>query len=95
MSTPGGKPSGPVPDSGGKPPVLPYVLLGLMTLLSFAGPFLIALVFGGGAHPGWPPDRPVEWLAFGVITAAVVALMAVCLTVGLWSRPGKPRPPAQ
>jgi hypothetical protein len=75
-----------------RPPVLPLVLLGLMTLATFAGPFVIGVVLRGGESKGWPPDRPVEWLTFFGITGAVVALLAACLTVGLWSLP-RPRPP--
>ena len=65
---------------------LPYVLLGLMTVLTFGGPFLIWAVLRGGRRPDWPPDRPIEWWTFGGITGAVAALMVACLTVGLWNR---------
>jgi hypothetical protein len=76
------KPAAPVPK-------LPFVLLGLMSLLTFAGPFAILLTIRGGRRPEWPPDRPVEWWVFGLVTAAVVVLMGACVTVGLWARPRK------
>lgn len=62
---------------------LPFVLLGLMTVLTVAGPVMISQSIKGGAKPGWPPDRPVEWWTFGLVTGAVVLLMAACLTIGL------------
>lgn len=71
---------------GGKPPVLPLVLLGLMSVACFAGPFLIVLVLRGGRSEGWPPDRPVEWATFVGVTASVAVLMGACLTAGLWGR---------
>jgi len=72
------------------PPRLPLVLLGLMTVASMAGPFAIFLAIRGGRSPDWPPDRPVEWWTFGLITASVVVLMAGCLTSGRWARQGPP-----
>ncbi len=42
-----------------------YILLGLMTVLCFGGPFLIAVLLWGGERSGWPPDRPIEWIGFG------------------------------
>jgi hypothetical protein len=72
------------------PPKLPMVMLGLMTVATFAGPFLILLTLRGGPRPDWPPDRPVEWGVFVAVCALVVLLMAACLTVGLWSRPKPP-----
>jgi hypothetical protein len=74
-----------------KPPVLPLVLLGLLTLATMVGPFAIFLVVRGGARPEWPPDRPVEWWTLGVVTLGYAALLAACLTSGLWARQ---RPPA-
>jgi hypothetical protein len=84
MSAPGEKPSPAAPAA-----VLPFVLLGLMTLAAFGGPFVIALAVRGGEHSGWPPDRPVEWWVFGLVTGAVVVLMGACVTAGLWARPAK------
>jgi drug/metabolite transporter (DMT)-like permease len=75
---------------GSRPPGLPLLLLGLMTVASFAGPFLVALVFRGGEHQGWPPERPAEWWTLGGVSVVVVVLMAACLTVGLWSK-SRPR----
>jgi hypothetical protein len=71
------------------PPRTPLVLLGLLSVATFAGPFLILLVIRGGARRDWPPDRPVEWVVFSAVCAAVVLLMAACLIAGLWARPGK------
>ena len=78
----------------------PFVLLGLMTLFTVGGPIAIFQSIKGGASSHWPPDRPVEWWTFGLITAAVVVLMAACLGIGLvnWrktvargsSRPDRP-----
>ena len=67
-------------------PKLPYVLLGLLSLLTFAGPFVIIVAVRGGKSPHWPPDRAVEWWTFILICLSVVVLMGCCVTVGLWSR---------
>jgi hypothetical protein len=75
MSTPAANPS-----------KAPLVLLGLMSLVTFTGPFAIVLVIRGGESAVWPPDRPVEWWTFGVVTLAVVAMMIGCVTAGRWSR---------
>jgi hypothetical protein len=75
MSTPAANPS-----------KAPLVLLGLMSLVTFTGPFAIFLVIRGGKSAVWPPDRPVEWWIFGVVTLAVVAMMIGCVTAGRWSR---------
>ncbi|MFO0950605.1 MAG: hypothetical protein U0835_05525 [Isosphaeraceae bacterium] len=82
--------SGKSPRPASNPPLLPLLLLGLMTMLTFAGPFVIYVAVRGGESPDWPPDRPAEWVVFGVVTGAVVALMAACVTVGVWSKPNKP-----
>jgi len=61
-----------------------YALLGAMSLISFGGPFGLALLLSGGEATGWPPDRAVEWAgAIGLFVAFAVCLVA-CLTVGLW-----------
>ncbi len=72
----------------------PYVLLGLLTLATFAGPVAIVASLRGGASREWPPDRPVEWWIFGLTTGAVVILMAACLGLGLVLR-GRPAPAAE
>ena len=61
----------------------PFVLLGLLTLVTFAGPIAIVTSLRGGASRDWPPDRPVEWWVFGLTTGLVVVLMAACLGLGL------------
>jgi hypothetical protein len=71
-----------------RPPRTPLVLLGLLTVLTVAGPFAIAYALRGGASPRWPPDRPREWWTFGLVTGGYLALMAACLGIGLasWRR---------
>jgi hypothetical protein len=90
--TPNANPAGGEPGTTPRPPqpplpVLPYILLGLMTLATFAGPFVIYASILGGDRGDWPPDRPVEWWVFGIVSGSVAALMAACVTVGLWSKP--------
>jgi hypothetical protein len=60
---------------------LPFVLLGLMTLFSFGGPLAFGYVLGGGSSNRWPPDRTVEWATLIGISAVVLILMAVCLSL--------------
>ena len=64
-------------------PKTPFVLLGLMTVLTVGGPIAITQAIKGGASPGWPPDRPVEWWTFGLVTGAVLIVMSACLAIGL------------
>lgn len=71
--------SGPFPAS--RPA---YVLLGLMTLLSFGGPFLIALILWSGGKSGWPPDRPVEWIGVGLILGLFLICFVACLAAPFW-----------
>jgi len=89
MSAPG---SGPFPAS--RPA---YVLLGLMTLLSFGGPFLIAAILWGGQRSEWPPDRPIEWIGVGSILVLFLVCFIACLTAPLWlpktARGRRPGPP--
>ena len=42
-----------------------------LSLVSFAGPFLVIGVIRGGENSHWPPDRPVEWLATGFLPGGV------------------------
>lgn len=72
------------------PPTWPLVLLGLLTVATLGGPFLIFLAIQGGPRPEWPPDRPIEWWIFGLVCGAVVVLMAACLAAGLRARPKGP-----
>lgn len=60
-----------------------------MTVGTAAGPVAIVATIRGGARPDWPPDRPVEWVMLVGVCLTVAALMAACVTVGLWSRPPK------
>jgi hypothetical protein len=64
-------------------PKAPFVLLGLLTVLTVGGPVVIWKTIQGGSSPRWPPDRPVEWWTFGLITGAVVVLMTSCLAIGI------------
>jgi hypothetical protein len=68
-------------------PVLPLVMLGLMTIASFGGPLLIFFVVRGGARSEWPPDRPIEWWVTGSVIGLVLVLMGTCVTCGIWSKP--------
>jgi hypothetical protein len=84
-----------------RPARTPLVLLGLLTVLTVAGPIAISRTIRGGRSPRWPPDRPVEWWTFGLLTGGFLVVMAACLAVGLlnWrqalanARDRKPPPP--
>ncbi len=78
-------PSKPAPAS----PTGPLVMLGLLSVAAFAGPFLIFLTIRGGEHEAWPPDRPVEWVTLLGVSALVAGLMVGCLTSGKWASPKK------
>ncbi len=65
------------PASGS--PRLPLAILGVMTVVSFGGPFALRAILMGGAQPGWPPDRPVEWIALTGICGLVAILMIILL----------------
>jgi hypothetical protein len=71
-------------------PRLPYVLLAAMTAVSFGGPFVIVGAVWGGNSPGWPPDRPIEWVTIGLVLALFLVLFVACVSIRLWYRP-KPR----
>jgi hypothetical protein len=77
-----------------KLPRLPYILLGLMTLFSFGGPLAFGFVLAGGKSDRWPPDRPAEWATLIGISAVVVILMLLCLSLAWWNlksmKPVKP-----
>lgn len=73
----------PAPNPG--PPKLPLVILGLLTLATMLGPIVIFMTIRGGPRPEWPPDRPIEWAVLVGVCTLVVALMAGCLTSGLWA----------
>jgi hypothetical protein len=66
------------------PSRLAYALLGAMTVVSFGGPIALMLVIGGGQNPKWPPDRPIEWVASGVIVTVACALLLLCLSIRWW-----------
>lgn len=75
------------------PSRLAYALLGALTVVSFGGPIALMLVIGGGQNPKWPPDRPVEWIAFGAIVTVACVLLVLCLSIRCWlpavKSPGK------
>ena len=60
-----------------------YVLLMLMSIFAFGGPFAIGRVLEGGEHGGWPPDRPVEWVTLVGVCGGVLVLMTTILAHGL------------
>ena len=64
-------------------PRLPWVVLGVMTTLTFGGPLLIGAVLRGGERTTWPPDRAVEWATLIGTSLAVVVLMACALGMAL------------
>jgi hypothetical protein len=72
------------------PPTLPLVMLGMLTVATFAGPFVILGVLQGGRSTVWPPDRPVEWWTLGLVVGAVVMLMGACLSLARQRRPRQP-----
>ena len=57
----------------------PMLLFILLTMMTFGGPMAIVLVGRGGDRPGWPPDRPVEWWTFGIVTIGFLLLMGSCI----------------
>lgn len=63
-------------------PVRLYILFGMLSVLTFAGPLLIFIVGGGGARPTWPPDRPIEWQVFLGVTIGYLLLFASCMIDG-------------
>ncbi len=66
------------------PSLLAYGLLLATSVVSFGGPFLLMLVIGGGRNPKWPPDRPIEWITFGVVMTIACVLFLLCLSIRLW-----------
>ncbi|MFO0890712.1 MAG: hypothetical protein U0790_16405 [Isosphaeraceae bacterium] len=68
-------------------PRLPYVLLLLMSLVSFGGPFVIFAALRGGDSTGWPPDRAWEWAVIAVVMVLFLGLFAACVSIRLWFRP--------
>ena len=69
-----------------------YVLLGMMSLVSFGGPFALALLLHGGERSGWPPDRAVEWVGTIGLFVVFAILFTACLTVRLWLVKPMPKP---
>ncbi len=69
-------------------PRLPYVLLLLMSAVSFGGPFAIFLALRGGDEKGWPPDRIWEWAIIALVMVLFVSLFVACVSIRLWFRAG-------
>ena len=72
--------------TSGAPPKAPLVFLALLSIVAFAGPFVIFLTLRGGRSPEWPPDRIVEWVALVGVTVMLLVLLTGCLTSGIWAR---------
>lgn len=71
-----------------------YILLGMMSLVCFGGPFVLALLLSGGERSGWPPDRNVEWAGAIGLLALFTILFVACLTIRLWLiKPTTPKRP--
>jgi hypothetical protein len=73
-------------------PRLPYVLLILMSIVSFGGPFAIFAALRGGENPGWPPDRLLEWAVIAVVMVLFLSLFVACVSIRLWFKPGPTSP---
>ncbi len=67
-------------------PRFPYVLLAALTIVSFGGPFVIVAFIRGGEKPGWPPDRPIEWIAVTIIMTLFLILFIACVSIRMWYR---------
>ena len=61
----------------------PLVILAVMSVLCFGGPFGVRWVLQGGKQEGWPPDRPVEWVALIGSCVLVLTFMLVLLKINL------------
>jgi hypothetical protein len=59
------------------------IILAIMTALCFGGPFGVKWILSGGIERGWPPDRPVEWIALFGTCGLVLAMMVVLLAMNL------------
>jgi hypothetical protein len=62
------------------------LLLGLLTLVTFIGPFVAFFILRGGESPEWPPDRPVEWWAVGLTSVLGLALTMACIATAFVAR---------
>jgi hypothetical protein len=71
-----------------RPPALPYVLLGAMTVVSFGGPFALLAIIQGGPSARWPPDRAIEWITTGLVVGLAITLFCACASIRLWYSAG-------
>ncbi|MDB5351915.1 MAG: hypothetical protein JWN86_3162 [Planctomycetota bacterium] len=62
---------------------LPILLLGIMSIASFGGPFGLVWILSGGRRSGWPPDRLVEWASLLGVSGLVVGLLMLLLALSL------------
>ena len=62
---------------------LPLVLLACLSVVTFAGPFGLGWVLSGGRERAWPPDRPVEWVAFTGLILLATGLFVATLALNL------------
>ena len=58
---------------------LPFVLLGLLTVVTLGAPLALWLLVGREKHP----DHFKVWVSFGATTAVVAALMVATITASL------------
>jgi hypothetical protein len=56
---------------------LAYILFAILTLNTFGGPLALVAVLRGGDHPGWPPDRAVEWATLLAVTGLTVLILVL------------------
>ena len=68
---------------------LSLVLLGMLTLITLGGPLTVFFTLRGGRNPEWPPDRPVEWWAIGLVLGLGLVLTTSCVATALRAR-GRP-----
>lgn len=78
-TTPPGPAQAPLPRT-------PFVMLGLMTLATLAGPLAIILTLRGGRVRTWPPDRPIEWITFIGVVVLVLGLLVGCVALAARAR---------
>ena len=69
----------------------PILLLILLTITTLVGPIAIGVALRGGARSTWPPDRPIEWGALGLVTVVFVVLMVSTMAAGLKDMRRPPR----
>ena len=66
-----------------KPAKRMYILFGLLTLWTVAGPGLVALSLKLGNDDRWPPEGPVEWLGVILGIGGFIFLILATLISGM------------